>query len=78
MFARPGLKCICWMAEENGDFPAFSTIANLTDADLRYVRYHSGAASSHDLYSREYWLPTDALAAALQELDITPVQSGKI
>lgn len=72
VFARPGLKCICWMAEENGDFPAFSTIANITGADLRYVRYHSGADSSLDLYSKGYRLPPGILAAALQELGITP------
>ena len=54
IFCRPGTKGLCWMAEEFGDFSAFSTIANLVDVDLRYVTYKAGVNSTSELYSKDY------------------------
>ena len=54
IFCRPGTKGLCWMAEEIGDFSAFSTIAHLVDVDLTYITYRSGVHSSGELYDKEY------------------------
>lgn len=64
-FARRGTKCICWMAEELGEFAAFSTLAGFYDADLRYLRYKSGTNVTADHYSQDYLLDTRELASAL-------------
>ena len=41
VFARKGTKCLCWMASEYGDFSAFSNIAAMVEADLRYLTFNA-------------------------------------
>lgn len=54
LFCQPGVKCLCWMAEEFGDFSAFSTIAYLVGADMQYISYKTGARSTDELYGKDY------------------------
>lgn len=54
LFCRPGTKALCWMAEEIGDFSAFSTIAGFYSVDLKYLKYISHAQSTADIYYGGY------------------------
>lgn len=71
VFANRGTNCLCWMAEEFGDFAAFSTIAFLTGANLRYLNYETGAKSMYDLYVSGYHIELDAVESAIEALSIS-------
>lgn len=68
IFCRPGTKGLCWMAEEFGDFSAFSTIAHLVDVDLRYVTYKAGGRSTGELYGKEYTVDVALIEQCLTNL----------
>lgn len=55
-FASGNSKALCWMAEEYGDFAAFSTLAGLVGVDLQYHTYSSDVNSTASLYSQHYQL----------------------
>ena len=54
IFCRPGAKGLCWMAEEYGDFSAYSSIAGIIGVDLRYFTYKAAVRSAGELYSKNY------------------------
>ena len=62
IFCQPGAKCLCWMAEEFGDFSAFSTIAHLVGADMQYISYKTGARSTDELYRKDYAVDVSKIA----------------
>jgi len=62
IFCQPGTKCLCWMAEESGDFSAFSTIAHLVGADMQYITYKTGARSTGELYAKDYAVDVSKIA----------------
>lgn len=70
IFGKPGSKALCWMAEEYGDFSAFSTLAEFTGIDLRYLYFQTGEKNTSQLYNKEYYIkPNDfeqQLAALLE------------
>lgn len=68
MFCRPGTKGLCWMAEEFGDFSAFSTIAHLVGVDLRYVTYKAGVHSTSELFEKEYVVDVALIEECLTDL----------
>lgn len=76
IFAKPGAKCICWMAKENGDFSAFSTMARVVGAELNYIRYSTSAKSTFELYSKPYHLDVNELRLSLDSMNIAPVVSN--
>ena len=56
IFSQPGARCLCWMAEEFGDFSAFSTIAHVVGVDMQFISYKTGARSTNALYRENYEL----------------------
>jgi hypothetical protein len=66
IFCRPGTRCLCWMAEETGDFAAFSNIAAAVGVELDYL---TGSVEDRDaglVYQRPYRLDIDRLKAYLR------------
>ena len=49
IFCREGTKCLCWMAEQSREFSAYSNLAKIVGADLRYVTYRTDAKSTEAL-----------------------------
>jgi len=62
IFCQPGAKCLCWMAEESGDFSAFSTISHLVGADMQYITYKTDARSTGELYRKDYAVDVSKIA----------------
>jgi capsular polysaccharide biosynthesis protein len=54
IFAQQGANALCWMAEEWGDFSAFSNIADIVDFNLDYLTYAAGVDDHIELFSQEY------------------------
>lgn len=69
IFCRPGTKALCWMAEEIGDFSAFSTIAWLYDVDLRYITYKADVIYVSDLYQKDYKIDVCEIEKHIQEIN---------
>jgi capsular polysaccharide biosynthesis protein len=74
IFCRSSAKMLCWMAEEYGDFSAYSSIAGIIGADLRYFTYKAGVHSAGELYSKEYFVDLSMVERGLSTL--TDVTSG--
>lgn len=68
IFCRAGTKCLCWMAEEYGDFSAFSNLAAIVGADLRYITYKTGANSTHQLHKMNYIIDVNQIEHQLSDL----------
>jgi len=65
IFCQNQPKCLCWMAEQTGDFSAFSNLAKYSGADLSYITYK---AKSPNVYRSNYILEENLLLRALNEL----------
>ncbi|MFT5923081.1 MAG: capsular polysaccharide biosynthesis protein [Paraglaciecola sp.] len=61
IFAKAGTKALSWMAEEWGDFSAFSNIAEMVGVELDYLTYVAGVEDHVDLYSKEYAIDQHAI-----------------
>ena len=68
IFCRQGTRCLCWMADESREFSAYSNLAKIVGADLRYVTYPTGAKSTQELYSKDYRVDAKAVASGLAAL----------
>ena len=68
IFCREGAKCLCWMADEYGEFSAFSNLARVVGADLRYVMHRTGAKSIGELYYLNYHVDGKEIQKALNVL----------
>ena len=68
IFCRKGAKCLCWMAAEYSGFSAFSNLAQIAGADLRYVVYPTAARSTAELYELNYRIDAVEIKRALDEL----------
>ena len=68
IFCREGTRCLCWMAEESREFSAYSNLAKIVGADLRYVTYPTGARSTRELYSMDYRVDAGAIQRELAAL----------
>jgi hypothetical protein len=68
IFCREGAKCLCWMAEGYGEFSAFSNLARVVGADMRYVTFKTDAKSVGELYGRNYSLDAKKLRQGLATL----------
>jgi capsular polysaccharide biosynthesis protein len=77
LFARPGMQALCWMAEEYGDFSAFSTLAGFAGVALHYLRYSTGISSTHALYRHSYEIDPARIRQALEQLGLSD-QDGAI
>jgi capsular polysaccharide biosynthesis protein len=75
IFCRSGAKGLCWMANEFGDFSAYSSIAGMVGVDLRYLTYKAGVYSTKDLYSKGYYIDLSMIAKGLSALDETCVSA---
>lgn len=69
VFAQESVKCLCWMADEYGDFAAFSTLAKLSGADMRYLRYAAGVSKAKALYNHAYEIDIDKLKDAIHSFE---------
>lgn len=69
IFCRSGAKGLCWMANEFGDFPAYSSIARMVGVDLRYLTYNAGVNSTRELYSKEYYIDLSMVKKGLSALE---------
>jgi len=68
LFARPGTRCLCWMAEEQSGFAGYSNLAHAVGADLHYVTYRTGFQDTRTLYSLNYRLDPTAVAREMKQL----------
>jgi len=68
LFVEPGTRCLCWMAEEQREFAAYSNLAHAVGAELRYLTYATGVSDSERLYFMNYRLDPAAVERALTEL----------
>jgi capsular polysaccharide biosynthesis protein len=73
IFCRSGTKGLCWMADEFGDFSAYSSIAGMVGVDLRYVTYEAGISSTRALYAKDYHIDLSMIEKGLTALDKTLV-----
>lgn len=65
VFCNPGTRALCWMADEYGDFSAFSNLAQLSGVNLEYLTYPTGATTTHELYNATYRLDLKMFEEAL-------------
>lgn len=70
IFSRAGTKALCWMAEELGDFSAFSNIARIVGVDLRYITYKADVRFIEEIYSKEYVIDLVKVELGLKELGV--------
>ena len=69
MFCRPGARGLCWMAEESGDFSAYSSIAAMVGVDLRYLTYRAGVHSTAELYCKDYHIDLGTIERGMSAFD---------
>ncbi len=67
IFCRPETRCLCWMAEECGDFAAFSNIAMAVGVRLDYLTGRTEAGQKGRLYQQRYQLDIAELDAYLRQ-----------
>lgn len=75
IFCRSGAKGLCWMAEEFGDFSAYSSIAGMAGVDLRYLTYKAGVHSTVELYCKDYYIDLSLIEKGLSALVETMVSA---
>ena len=68
IFCREGTKCLCWMADESQQFSAYSNLAKIVGADLRYVTYKTEAKSTGELYTSDYHVDPQVVEKGLEGL----------
>lgn len=68
IFCRSDAKALCWMADEFGDFSAYSSIADMVGVDLRYLTYKAGVHSTGELYYKDYYIDIKLIEKGLFEL----------
>jgi capsular polysaccharide biosynthesis protein len=68
VFVEPGTRCLCWMAEEQRGFAAYSNLAHAVGAELRYVTYSTGVSDSDRLYFINYRLAPADVERGLKDL----------
>lgn len=68
IFCCERTKCLCWMADGYGDFSAFSNLAKIVGADLRYVTYKKEAESTEELNSLNYHIDVKEIQKGLDAL----------
>jgi hypothetical protein len=66
IFCRPDTHCLCWMAEESGDFASFSNIAMAVGVRLDYLTGRNEAGQKDKPYQQRYRLDIDELDAYLR------------
>ena len=70
LFAFPKAKCLCWMAEELGDFSVYSNMATLVQADLYYLTYQSGGKTAGEHYRNTYSIDIPQIKRALNKMGL--------
>ncbi len=65
-YANSGTICLCWMAEEYGDFSAFSNIAHIVGADMYYLRGKTGEKEISKIYKSSYKIDLEDVEAFLE------------
>ena len=75
IFCRSGARGLCWMADESGDFSAFSSIAGMVGVDLIYITYKSDVRSTRELYSKDYYIDLSMIENGLSVLGETFVSA---
>jgi hypothetical protein len=70
VFAREGTKCLCWMAEQYGEFSAFSNIAANVGVDIKYLTINTPVHHTRYLYLQNYLIDTLAIERALLSMGL--------
>lgn len=68
IFCKEGTQCLCWMADDFGEFAAYSNLAKLVSVELLYLTYHAGAKSTGELYCKSYYLDTKIIKRMIELL----------
>jgi capsular polysaccharide biosynthesis protein len=71
IFAQKGANALCWMAEEWGDFSAFSNLAAIVEVNLDYLTYAAGVDDHIELFSQEYVIDQQKIEKWVKELTTT-------
>lgn len=65
IFAKKGTNCLCWMAEQYGEFSAFSNIAAHVGTNLKYLKFDVPVKCISDLYMEGYSVDISELEKTL-------------
>lgn len=68
IFCHEGTKCLCWMADNYRNFSAYSNLARIVGADLRYIIHRSQAKSTEELYTLDYHIDPHEIEKGLDVL----------
>ena len=68
IFARPGTRCLCWMAEPSIGFAGYSNLAHHVGAILHYVIYNSAGQTTDELYQMDYRLDPASVERAVERM----------
>ena len=68
IFAIPGTRCLCWMAELSAGFAGYSNLAHHLGVTLHYVTYSSPAQTTDQLYQMDYLLDPTKVERALERI----------
>lgn len=68
LFCKEGTKCLCWMADKYSEFAAYSNLAKIIGAELVYLKYHTTAKSTWELYSRNYYINPNIIKQTLDAI----------
>lgn len=77
IFASPGARALCWMAEEIGALSCYSNLADIVGVDMNYIRYQANTMASRELYYKGYSIDAEAVVRWLTigEVDSRPGHS---
>jgi len=67
LFASPGAKALCWMAEECGALSCFSNIAAIVGVEMNYMIYRAGTSDTRKLYHMPYTIDPKGFSTWLQQ-----------
>ena len=65
LFARPGTRCLCWMADVLRNFSSYSTIAHIAEAEMRYLLYRTDTEDPGQTYNAPYSLDLERMKTLL-------------
>ena len=61
IFASPGARALCWMAEEVGALSCYSNLADIVGVDMNYIPYRANTSASRELYYKGYSIDAETV-----------------
>ena len=67
IFASPGARALCWMAEEAGAVSCFSNLAAIVGVEMDYLPYQANTSASREIYYKGYAIDAEAIVNWLSQ-----------